>query len=237
MMASTTRSTSELKACVGEGRERTQLKKVLLKIVQASCLRSDRCFTFILINETWLFYFWRCKKEYLISSISIRNLSFVCDRMIDVPMSQRSAVVSPDDVSFTPCHCCSYFIFMRYVPTLTLFSVPVMRRNPFSLSCLVLCSTGSRMSPHLCHHLSGSCSSWLPSSSFSPPFRIVSLHIYIIMPRKICLFACALTFPFYGDSLLACGTGWSVGRPAVLAAPSFCVSIYSNRSISFPLPT
>lgn len=110
-----------------------------------------------------------------------------------------------------------------------------------SLRCSVLCSTGSLLPPHLCHHLcllpSVSCSSWLPSSSFSPPFRRVSLHIYIIMPWKICLFACALTFPFYGDSLLACGTGWSVGWPAVLAAPSFCVSIYSNLSISFPLPT
>lgn len=107
------------------------------------------------------------------------------------------------------------------------------------LRCSVLCSTRSLLSPHLCHHLSllPSVLQQLPSSSLSPPFRIVSLHIYIIMPWKICLFACMLTFPFYGDSLLACGTGWSVGWPAVLAAPSFCVSIYSNLSISFPLPT
>lgn len=39
----------------------------------------------------------------------------------------------------------------------------------------------------ICLSADVSVSSWLPSSSFTPPFMMVSLHIYIIMPWKICV--------------------------------------------------
>lgn len=80
-----------------------------------------------------------------------------------------------------------------YVPILVLFSFPVKRRSPSShppsdvrffvvhvASCLPVSVT-------ICLSDDVSVSSWLPSSSFTPPFMMVSLHIYIIMPWKICV--------------------------------------------------
>lgn len=83
-----------------------------------------------------------------------------------------------------------------FVSMLVLFSFPVKQRSPFSLprslppsnvqffvvhvaSCLPVSVT-------ICLSADVSVSSWLPSSSFTPPFMMVSLHIYIIMPWKIC---------------------------------------------------
>lgn len=47
-------------------------------------------------------------------------------------------------------------------------------------SCLPLYVT-------ICLSADVSVSSWLSSSSLTPPFMMVSLHIYIIMPWKICV--------------------------------------------------
>lgn len=61
---------------------------------------------------------------------------------------------------------------------------------------------------------------------------------YHYMSILLCLekYAFAKTFPFCGDSLLTHGTRWSVGGPAVLAAHSFCLAIYSNLFVSLHSP-
>lgn len=102
----------------------------------------------------------------------------------------------PSDVSFT--HCQYVLPLHLYVPILALFYFPVNRWSPFflcpsippSLPCSVLCSTCSFLSSCLCHHLFICwclCLFLHPSSSFTPSFMMVSLHIYIIMPWKICV--------------------------------------------------
>lgn len=149
--------------------------------------------------------------------------------------------VFPDDVSFTRCQCSSQFIFLY--PCLCYFLSPSSKGVhspplPPSIQCSVLCSTCGLLSSCLCHHLSvGWCLCLLLASFLilHPSLHdgiTTYLHYYALKNMRF-----VITFPFCGDSLLARGTRWSVGGPAVLAAFSFCLSIYLNLSISLPLST
>lgn len=85
-----------------------------------------------------------------------------------------------------------------YVPILVLFLSPSSRgvhppilppsRPPSDVWFFVVhVASCLPVSVTICLSADVSVSSWLPSSSFNPPFMRVSLHIYIIMLWKICV--------------------------------------------------
>lgn len=125
----------------------------------------------------------------------------VCSQMMSA-----SLTVSAVPTSFLRSHTCVIF-FPRQAEESIL---------PPSLRCSVLCSTCSLMSSRLCHHLLMSLSllGFLPHPSPLPLWWYHYISILLCLEK----YAFVVTFPFRGDSLLAHGTRWSVGGPAVLAA-------------------
>lgn len=105
------------------------------------------------------------------------SLTVVCSQMMSASLAVSAALTSSFCI-----HACVIFFPRQAKESILPPSLPPSNVQFFVVhvaSCLPVSVT-------ICLSADVSVSSWLPSSSFTPPFMMVSLHIYIIMPWKIC---------------------------------------------------